>query len=781
MSRPNPTSRERFQSGVARAVSELGGDRSAEEMSGVSKSVWYDAKKGRAVPDEITNWPAMRDVLATVAASRTGVADWDRLYEAVLVESGRPRRTPPVVHASVGDGGTRSRPPRQLPPGPGVFAARIREISLLNKLLRDDPRHDTVPIAVVVGQPGVGKTALAVTWAHRFSEDYPDGVLYADLRGWGPDEPVAVEEQLPAWLRVLGMSPETIPDDNDARSAALRTVLDGRRMLLVLDNARTEDQVRPLLPGTSSCAVLITCRNGMPGLAIHQGAGVVRLGLLTADESRVLLRDLVGRRVDEEPRAAAELVELCGHLPLALRVVAESARARDTVTLASLVAELVDVSRRLDHLDSDDPRSDTRTVFSWSYAGLTDDAAEMFRLLGLFPGRFVDANSAAALAGIAPAVAGRRLRALQRAHLVEEIAGERFTMHDLLRLYAMEVAVRDESEFAIADARQRLLDYFLHTAWRADELVVPQRYRVAVPGATPISPPFHDHDGALAWLDAEHGNAVALCGLDVAELDDRRWRLAFLLRGYFFLTKRVHEWIVSHESALAAATRCGDRLGVAMTHSNLGVALHERGDDEAAMRHYESAQRLFDEIGDHHGVSNALAHRAVIYRRRGEYERSLDLSTQALGFYRAAGSLRNVAITLRGIALVEIELGRIDAAEEHLVESLGICADLRMDMDSARSRSTLGRVLLMAGRLEQAERTFRDAVTAGQECGSEYEEGLAHWGLGQVAVSRGHDQSAERHFETALGLLESVGAAKADQVRAELADLVNRRRTRPSP
>jgi tetratricopeptide (TPR) repeat protein len=267
---------------------------------------------------------------------------------------------------------------------------------------------------------------------------------------------------------------------------------------------------------------------------------------------------------------------------------------------------------------------------------------------------------------------------------------------------------------------------------------------------------------------------VELCRQeDDPELDALRWQLAFQLRGYFFLAKRTHEWVESHEPALAAAVRSGHRLGEAMTRSNLGVALHERGDDAAALHHYETAHRLFVEVDDPHGVSNALAHQAVIYRRRGDLATALRLNQRALDFYRRAGSRRNVAITLRSLALAEVELDRWAEAERHLTESLAICAELDLDMDAARASNTLGRVLLRAGRPEAAIQAYHAAIAAGRRCASRFEEGLALRGLGTIARDAGDRTGAAAYWHEAHALLVAVGSTRAEEVRADLARLGN--------
>jgi tetratricopeptide (TPR) repeat protein len=754
----------RLREGLARAVGVLGGVRAAEAASGIGKSTWDDAQKGRALPNPATTWPVMRVVLMKIPTTSTGVRDWDQLYEAACAEAGvRARRTrlAALSGSSLERGG---HVPQLLPPGVGAFTARRIELISLDKLLLDTG-SSTVPMVVVTGEPGIGKTALAVNWAWRHVSEFADGVLYQDLRGWGPDEPASPEEVLVNWLNQLGLDTSALPDDVASLSSALRSALAGRRVLVLLDNARDEEQVRPLLPGTPLCPVLITSRETLSGLVIHQDATVIGLDLLTRAESVRLLSELVGPRVGKETTVAERLVDLCGRLPLALRVVAENARVRAEVPLASLVKELVDEHDRLDELDGPDPRSAPRGVFSWSYRQLPVDVAAVFRAVGLFPGRTFDANIIAALSDVSARAAVRYLRTLVRVHLAREVAG-RFEMHDLIRLYAEELANGDKGTH---DARQRVLDYFVHTARCADELLEPHRYRIPLSGAAPVSAPFNDYDGALTWFHTETANAVALCRLDDPGLDTARWRLAYFFRGFFFLTKRIHEWIESHQLALAGVIRSGDRRAEAITRSYLGVARHERGDDDAALVQYEIANRLFHEVGDEFGASNTLAQQAVVHRNRREFDKALRLDTKALDFYRSVGSVRNVAITIRSIGWIELELGHLADAEQHLTESLTLCRQLGqgMVMDIARTHNAFGQVLLRLGRYSEAEQSHRSAIEASISCGSRFEEALALDGLGKVAQATGDHAAAAAFFQDAVDRLDEIGSPLATELRTD--------------
>jgi hypothetical protein len=372
--------------------------------------------------------------------------------------------------------------PAQLPANVDRFTGRVQELAELDRVLTAPAarspaaeKSTAVTISVISGAAGVGKTALVLRWAHRVREEYPDGQLYVNLRVYDPDQPLATGEVLARFLRALGLAGQEIPLEIDERAAAYRSLLNGRRVLVVLDNAATVDQVRPLLPGTPSCLVLVTSRDSLAGLVARHGARRLDLDPLPPEDAVTLLRALIGRRIDTEPKAAAAtLAEQCARLPLALRVAAELAVARPGASLAALVTELSDEHRRLELLDAGgDSRTAVRGVFFWSYQHLPADAARLFRLIGLHPGPDFDASAAAVLADISLNRAQQMLDLLNHAHLVQLTRSNRYGMHDLLRAYASYLAAEEESESARQAALTRLFDHYVNIAAAAADILVP--------------------------------------------------------------------------------------------------------------------------------------------------------------------------------------------------------------------------------------------------------------------------------------------------------------------
>ena len=386
------------------------------------------------------------------------------------------------------------------------FVGRERELAQLDESLAGpSPRS----VVVVTGTAGIGKTMLALHWAHGVAHRFPDGQLYADLRGYAPDEPVPPAQVLARFLRSLGVDTRDMPADADELAAHYRTALADRRMLVLLDNARDAEQVRPLLPGAGSCHVVVTSRDDLSGLTMASGALRVEVGTLPVAVSAKLLGRLLSNRCVHDPAARTAVASRCGGLPLALRLAAEVATARPGQPLGHLVSQIDGGTGALSTLECDSVS--LRSAFSWSYRSLPADAAVAFTLLGLHPGPAVDAYGLAALAGTPLAHAAAQLRVLARAHLVGSGGGPRFTLHELVRAYAAELAAETLPGPDRDQARSRLLDYYRRAAAVAVNALDPSGHRrLAVPAATTPVPAFDDPAAARAWLHRERATVIAL-------------------------------------------------------------------------------------------------------------------------------------------------------------------------------------------------------------------------------------------------------------------------------
>jgi hypothetical protein len=411
----------RHRDGTARTYRELAA------KTGWSHAIIGEYLTGTTLPPT-DRFDQLIQVLGASSAERVALATArDRVEE--LRRSARPApaavaAVPPIAHV-----------PRELPGPVAGFVGRSSQLDELDELA--DAHPGSLVVAAICGGGGVGKTALAIRWAHLAATRFPDGQLYVDLGGYGPSEPLAAGDALGRFLHALGLDAGRIPAGTDERATQYRTMLAGRRMLVVLDNADSADQVRPLLPGSSTCMVVVTSRDSLAGLVATDGARRIELDVLTEPESWSLMRVLIGERVETERADVRALMLMCGRLPLALRVVAELAN-RSNSSLAELVAELQDRQAHLDLLDVGDPRSAVRSVLSWSYRRLSPAAARLFGLLGTAPGPDLSLCSAANLAGVTPQVCRRLLAELTRAYMVTETAPATYTLHSVLRAYAVE-------------------------------------------------------------------------------------------------------------------------------------------------------------------------------------------------------------------------------------------------------------------------------------------------------------------------------------------------------
>lgn len=650
----------------------------------------------------------------------------------------------------------RKRVPRQLPPDVAAFTGRQAELTELDRMFATmRAGGSAVVISTVSGTAGVGKTALVTHWAHASHERFPDGHLYIDLRGYDPDQPVTPHHALDGFLRSLGIDAPGVPQEEADRVALYRTLLDDRRMLVVLDNAHSVEQVRPLLPGTSSCFVVVTSRDRLPGLVARHGARRIDLDLLPTADAVALLTALVGPRVVAEPSAAAELVEHCARLPLALRVAAELVADRPDATVAELVAELADERSRLDLLDAGgDERTAVRAVFSWSYRHLPEDAALAFRLLGLHPGRDLDLRALAALAGIEPARARRMLDVLVRAHLVEPAGTGRYQMHDLLRAYAAEMSTVDGSADRAA-ALTRLFDYYVHTVQVAMERYAPhERHRLPeVPESPTPAPDLADRPQALAWLEAERGNLLAVAEHSAAHgwTEHTRWLSQLLFR---YLDTMLHhtEAQVLHAEALRVSRAAGDRPGEGQALNNLAVVHLRLGHYGEALEEAEQSLVLLRGCGDLVGQARALGNLGSIHLRAGRHDEAIECLRAQVHLAREVGDREAESYALGSLGAVYARIGRYGEAVDHLDSQRRICAELDDRSGECTALVNLGYAHLMMRRYREALGPQQHALALVRETGLLGHEGYVLCNLGVIHQRLGQPELAMDYLRQSLTL-----------------------------
>jgi tetratricopeptide (TPR) repeat protein len=653
--------------------------------------------------------------------------------------------------------------PQELPASVAGFLGREEELAALSGLL--DWSAERTPPAIVIsaigGTAGVGKTTLAVQWAHRVAERFPDGQLYVNLRGYDPDQPMSAGDALAGFLRALGVGSQDIPAEEDERAARYRSLLAGRRMLVVLDNARSEEQVRPLLPGSPSCAVVVTSRDSLAGLVARDGAMRLELDLLPLDKAVSLLRTLIGGRVDDDPGAAATMAEQCCRLPLALRVAAELAAARPDVPLPELVGELADRQRRLELLDvGGDIRTAVRAVFSWSYRHLDGGAARAFRLLSLHPGADLDPYGAAALTGTGLERARRWLGQLDRAHLIQPARPGRYSLHDLLRAYGRELAGSLDPEQERRVALTRLFDHYLYTAAIAMNALYPaephRRPRVPRP-ASPV-PPLPGPAQARGWLDTERAALVAV----IVHAAEHGWpghagRFAATLFRYLDGDGHNPEALVIHAHASMAARQAGDRDAEATALNDLAAAYWRQGRYEQATSVLQQALALRSELGDRVGQARVLGNLGIMHAQQGLFEQAARLQQQVIELHRDTGNRTGEARALGNLGTVEERQGRYEQAARHHRQSLALTRELADRRGEAYALMNLGMIGLLQGRYQYALAQLQPALTLFGTVGDRNGEAEALTRIGDVCLRQGSYQEAIGHHRRALAAFREIG------------------------
>jgi tetratricopeptide (TPR) repeat protein len=660
--------------------------------------------------------------------------------------------------------------PRQLPPPPRQFCGRAADLHRLG----EPATRGAGTIWAIDGAGGAGKTWLALHWAHRHAAAFPDGQLYIDLQGFGPTATALEPAKAVRWfLDALGVAPEQIPTSPESQTLLYRSLIADRRMVVVLDNARDAAQVRPLLPGSPTCVVVVTSRNRLTGLVAADGAQPVSLDRLGIADARDLLAVRLGQhRLAADPAAADDIIEQCGRLPLALAIVAAQAAVRPDLALADLAAKLRATGTDLDEFVTDDYSTDLRTVFSWSYRALDADAARMFRLLGLFAGPDISAAAAASLAAVPPRVARGLLGQLTRHHLLTQPVADRYTFHDLLRAYASEQAHSLDDEPSRHAAARRLLDHYLHTAHHAAALLgAPPRAMpptTSVPGVRPE--PLTDLVAARDWFERETPTLGRL--LDFAgrhRLEVHTWQLAWTFTTYLCYTALwPHRQLETHHAALLTATRLPDRVGLASTLRSLGRLCLPPGQLPDAAEYFAQAAEIFADLGDPVGEAWAEIGLTLIAEAA---EQPVDMVThaqRALGRYRAAGD-DLVAAGLNALGRSHLRLTEYETALDLSAQALDLAQRTGDRHDQAAALSNLGCAHTGLGHDDPAVvGCYHRAIDLFAQVQDQHLTALTEIHLGDHHQYAGRLDIARAHWRNALQILDDITHPDAVSVRQRL-------------
>jgi DNA-binding SARP family transcriptional activator/tetratricopeptide (TPR) repeat protein len=662
--------------------------------------------------------------------------------------------------------------PAVLPADPAAFAGRSQHLNQLDTLLTR--RTSAIVISAIAGTAGVGKTALAVHWAHRVRHRFPDGQLYLNLRGFDPTGAVmATAEAVRRFLDALQVPTQRIPASLDAQIDLYRSLLADKAMLVVLDNARDSAQVRPLLPGAPSCLVVVTSRNQLTSLIAETGAHPVTLDLLTYDEAQQLLAHRLGTaRIAAEPDAVDEIIAGCARLPLALTLVAAHASLSPDAGLDALAKELRDTQHRWQALTGDDPSTDVRSVFSWSYQALTPGAARLFRLLGLHPGPDISAPAAASLAGTSPDEVMLALAELAMANLIVEHTPGRYILHDLLRTYAADMTHTHDSPDHRDAAVHRVLDHYLHTAHRAALLLAPRRDPIVPPQPKPgVRPESLAEDGpaALAWFTAEHHTLLAAIHAAAgAGLDVHTWQLAWTMADY--LDRRGHwrDKLAVQHIALESARRLADQPTEALIHHGLAVTYDRQGNVDDARNHFQQALALRQEHGDLIGQANSHRGLAVVWERQNHPEKALQHAQQCLHLSGAAGHRAGEARALNSVGWYHALVGDYRHAVRLCQQALLMFQELEDRFGAAAALDSLGYVHHKLGQHQQAADYYQHALDLCQHTGDKLYEAEALTHLGDTHDSAGNVEGARDAWHRALAILAALDHPNKEAVRAKL-------------
>ncbi|MDT0307276.1 tetratricopeptide repeat protein [Streptomyces sp. DSM 44917] len=665
--------------------------------------------------------------------------------------------------------------PAQLPAGAAAtFVGRQEQLDALDRLWEQAQAASSVMTAVIDGPPGAGKSALAIHWGHRMASAFPDGVLFTDLRGYGPDDhagagPLDPEPVLEGFLTALGVPADSVPTGLEERSGMLRSVVQGRRVLLVLDNAADSRQVEPLLLGAPGCAVLVTSRRRLTGVAVRSGAQHLALGAMPPEESQALLAAAIGPRAHADPQALRTLAQRCAHLPLALRIAAERVAVRGEAGVAELAAQLSAEPRRLDLLTATGDEAAVQAAFSWSYRTLPPPHAKLFRLLGLHPARRISIPAAAALADAEPEETRRRIEHLADAHLLEEAEHGGYALHDLLRVYAASRAAAEDSQQERDAARQRLVDWYLLAADAAGRALAPQRPVPAATTASAVRPPaFRSRQEAYRWFETEAAAFTAITRLAADQHESAAWQLPVRLWTWLQLRKPWTLWKDTHETGLEAARSAGDAAGEAWIATNLAEAWRQTGQTERAEELYTRALAIRERLDSPHDLAWTLAGRGYLAIDQGDSAQAARTFTRALHLFTDIADRHGQAAMHAALGEVHSLQADQPRASACLEEALSLFARLHDGFGIGWTLMRFADLYRRHGRWDDAEAVLARCISVRRDAGDRWGEAEALARRGDLAAERGLHDQATQAWRAARDLFDDLADPRADDLRARL-------------
>jgi DNA-binding SARP family transcriptional activator/tetratricopeptide (TPR) repeat protein len=649
---------------------------------------------------------------------------------------------------------SRAAPPDTLPPDTAEFVGRREELGLLTE------QHGNTPgIAIIEGMPGVGKTALAVRAARLAAGHYPEGTLYLHLHSHDPGSPaLGPAEALQRLLQMLSVPAAQIPDTIGERSALWRAQLSRRRAVVILDDAAGHDQIRPLLPVTGRCLILITTRRRLPD---YPGSRRLTLDVLPVDEAVTLFRQIAGEGRTGDAGQVAAAVGQCGRLPLAIQLTAGRVAQDGTLSMDGLIEELSQFSARLGGTGAVSP--EVMAAFDLSYCALEPDHQRFFRRLGVSPCGYLSLPAAAALDGCTPAEAEKALVTLLECHLLARAPRGQFRFHDLIRDYAAVRAARDDPQTEQRQALGRLLDYYLHMADRADRVLYPFRRRAPaqvtrVPAA---SPALGTQEDAADWLESEWQNILqaARCA---GTREWNEWKqkcadLSHVLAEFVEITACWHEAIAAHTLALRAARDLADPARIARASLALSAVLQQTGRHETALPRAEEAAAIYRQLGDRGGEADALDQVGLAHQRTARSREALAYFREAWILYHAIEDQRGVAAALSHSGIACWHLGRYPEARAHMREALSLYRGVRDRRGEAKALNNLGRIHLSDGHHRDALDAYQKSLQIFAEIGGAQNQAILYHNIGNVHHYKGSHQEALTAFRRALAIYRDIG------------------------